>query len=115
MVHATGAGGAGLQNAQERSGPSADPSSTGTSRRGAHPGGVPGLLPERDAADETPGVGARPHARASAAIPVGDPDAGGANPHDRWANAGAAASHRAAGAAEVDPGEVGPDAAASAP
>src|SRR5271165_3359353 len=116
MVHATGTGGGGVQDAQERFEPASDPSPDREAGGGAHHGGVPGLLPERDAADETVAVGAGADAARGAAIAVGHSNDGGAFADDGWPDAGDAAAHRARGSAEDDPAsiEVGVAAAATA-
>ncbi len=83
-------------------------------RRGPHPGRVPGLLPERDAADEIAGVGRGSDATCGAAVDVTDSDAGGSHPHDRWAGAGSSAAHGAGSGAENDPGAPGDGASPAA-
>ena len=114
MVHATGPGGGGVQDAQGRAEPSADSSSTAKPRGGAHPGGVPGLLPEQQPADETVIGGPGPHAPRRVGIAFVDSNAGGADPDKRWPGAGDAALYRTGGPAEDDPGGVEADAAAPA-
>src|SRR5579884_4261157 len=115
MVHAIDAGGGGVQDAQERPGSAAGAPSTGASGGGSHPGGVPGLLPDRDAASEAGPPRAGPDAPTGARKPAMHPNGGRAPADDGWAGVDHAAIHRAGDGPEDHPGEAGIEPAATTP
>src|ERR1700694_4982829 len=80
---------------EERSGHSSDLPSTGASGRGAHPGCLPGLLPDRDAEATARGACSRTDTPSGVGATRRDSNAGCVFPHYRWSPPGHAALHRA--------------------
>jgi hypothetical protein len=114
-VHAIGPGRAGLPALQDGSGDPSDRASVGSAGGGAHPGGVPGVRPAGESADEIAARRVRTDAPGSAGETGGDPDGGRVHPDDRWSAAGDAAVHRAGGRPAVGVGQVEPAVAAATP
>src|ERR1019366_1604983 len=117
-LHAVGAGRSGLQVSEERPGPSADLPPVGTSRRGAYPDRVPGVLLDGDAEIPSANTCSWIEPESGTGETRGDPGARRLPADNRWAPSGDASLHRAGrgrGAAAAPTPARAPPTTAAAP